>query len=596
MTRKLTRLLTAASALALVPAMALAQDATPAEAAKTAEGAVKAAEGTAAAGVAKVEAGKAEAGETKAKADATKADAEAKLKAAPDDVKAKAGVTKADAEAKAKTGKTEAEYAGKAKADAAKAKAKDAAKAKADAAEAKAKAAQAAALSSVGTTRWPAFHVGASLGGHLVITDWGAATAEDDTGLYVSPGHSFLTRLRLGAQFTDIFAVEGSLTWLPIEADGESQNAFAYDVGALLFFNDGTWRPFFGLGVGMYHFPSGEKRDGETIPSPVIDESDIDPLFWYGLGLRAMATDAIALRADLRHLYTDGLKPEGPGIDSNFEVSVGVDFIWGGVKPAPVKDADGDGVADSSDRCVDVAGPASNAGCPPDKDGDGVLDKDDACIDTAGLKSLNGCPDADSDGIKDADDACPAVAGIAAMKGCPDADGDGITDADDRCPKIKGTADFKGCVDTDGDTVADPDDLCPSVKGPVDRKGCPPPPKEIKEQFSGSIEGILFETGSAELKAESQKTIDEAAAVLIKYGDLSLTVEGHTDSVGKAEPNKTLSQDRADAVKAALVAKGVQGDRITATGFGEEKPVASNRTKKGRAQNRRIEFSIAQPK
>ncbi len=446
------------------------------------------------------------------------------------------------------------------------------------------------------TSRWPAWHVGLSAGGHLVITDWGAATADEDTGLYVSPDHSPLLRLRFGGQFTDLLAIEGSVGYIPLSAAGEDHTALEYDVGALLFFSNGTWRPFFGIGAGVYHFPNGEKREEVAGgPANIVDSSDVDPMFWYGLGLRAMATDWFAVRGDVRHIYTDGLEPDGPSIASNFEVSLGVDFLFGGVEPPPPSDGDGDGVADKADKCPDAAGPAENNGCPLDTDGDGVNDADDACPDVAGTQSMKGCPDKDGDGVADQADQCPDVAGTAELNGCLDSDGDGLLDGDDRCPKQKGDKKFKGCPDTDDDGIPDFEDPCPEIKGPKTRKGCPEPPKEIQEKFSGSIEGIYFESGSADLKAESQPVLDEAAGIMKKYGDLKLEIDGHTDDVGKDDTNLKLSQDRADSVKKALTDKGVAADRMKATGYGETKPVAKGRSSKARAKNRRIEFKIVQP-
>ena len=71
-----------------------------------------------------------------------------------------------------------------------------------------------------------------------------------------------------------------------------------------------------------------------------------------------------------------------------------------------------------------------------------------------------------------------------------------------------------------------------------------------------------------------------------------IEVEGHTDNVGKAEVNKKLSQKRADAVKDYLIKKGIEADRLSAIGYGSEQPIADNKTKEGRAQNRRVEFKI----
>jgi OmpA-OmpF porin, OOP family len=103
-------------------------------------------------------------------------------------------------------------------------------------------------------------------------------------------------------------------------------------------------------------------------------------------------------------------------------------------------------------------------------------------------------------------------------------------------------------------------------------------------------QGILFATGKADLQPESRPVLKEIASTLKKYGDLKVLIEGHTDNVGSAASNLTLSDARAAAVKAALVAEfGVDGGRLTTRGFGDTKPSAPNTTAIGRAQNRRVE-------
>ena len=104
-------------------------------------------------------------------------------------------------------------------------------------------------------------------------------------------------------------------------------------------------------------------------------------------------------------------------------------------------------------------------------------------------------------------------------------------------------------------------------------------------------QGILFTTGKAELQPESQPVLKEIAATLKKYDNLKILIEGHTDNVGTAASNLSLSDARAAAVKAALVSGfGIDGGRLTTKGFGDTKPAASNGTAVGRAQNRRVEI------
>lgn len=101
---------------------------------------------------------------------------------------------------------------------------------------------------------------------------------------------------------------------------------------------------------------------------------------------------------------------------------------------------------------------------------------------------------------------------------------------------------------------------------------------------------INFDTGKAELKADGKATVAEIAAMLKSSPSLSIAVEGHTDNVGQAAANKTLSEQRARSVMNAIVAAGIDAKRLSAAGFGQERPVADNRSEDGRAKNRRVEL------
>jgi outer membrane protein OmpA-like peptidoglycan-associated protein len=101
---------------------------------------------------------------------------------------------------------------------------------------------------------------------------------------------------------------------------------------------------------------------------------------------------------------------------------------------------------------------------------------------------------------------------------------------------------------------------------------------------------ILFETGKSQIQAESLTIVDQIFELLHSDPSLKISVEGHTDNVGDAAGNKKLSTDRAKSVMNALIAKGIEASRLTSTGWGQEKPVADNRTEEGRASNRRVEI------
>jgi len=301
-----------------------------------------------------------------------------------------------------------------------------------------------------------------------------------------------------------------------------------------------------------------------------------------GIGASYWFTDNIgfSLQTSYKHAFEDyGVK--------HFQHLAGISIKFGGT------DTDGDGIYDKDDACPEVAGLEAFNGCP-DADGDGIEDGKDSCPNEAGSKEMNGCPDADGDGIADKDDACPNEAGIAALAGCPDADGDGVADKDDACPSEAGPAENKGCPwpDSDSDGVLDKDDQCPDVAGTVANKGCPEVTEEVQKQLNDYARTILFDTGRASLKTESVSVFVDIIKILNEYPTAKFTVEGHTDSVGSEKTNQSLSDKRANSVRDFLVKEGIGADRLTAIGYGEAKPIATNANRAGRAQNRRVEINL----
>jgi outer membrane protein OmpA-like peptidoglycan-associated protein len=237
----------------------------------------------------------------------------------------------------------------------------------------------------------------------------------------------------------------------------------------------------------------------------------------------------------------------------------------------------------------------------PDSDKDGVLDYLDKCPNTpAGRKvDAQGCElDADGDGVVDGLEKCPGTPAGRKVdaQGCElDADGDGVVDGLDKCP---GTAagrkvNAQGCeLDTDGDGVVDSLDKCPTIHAKT-ADGCPAPvvePAPAAPPQKLVLGDVLFDTNEATLTESSVETLDKAAASLKEWGDVKVEVAGYTDSRGTDEHNEKLSLHRADAVRTYLIGKGVAADRLTAKGYGESNPVASNDTVEGRTENRRVEL------
>jgi OmpA-OmpF porin, OOP family len=307
-----------------------------------------------------------------------------------------------------------------------------------------------------------------------------------------------------------------------------------------------------------------------------------------GLGLTFWFSETVglSLQSTYKHSFEDG-DDRATGVPSHLQHFAGLTFKFGG------KDTDGDGIYDKYDACPEVAGPKELNGCP-DTDGDGILDKDDACVTEKGLAEFQGCPDRDGDGVADKDDACPDEAGLKTFGGCPDTDGDGIQDKEDKCPTVKGPKDNKGCPwpDTDGDSVLDKDDRCPDVKGTVANNGCPEISEEQINRLNAYAKTILFNSGKSTFKQETYAVLQSITAILKEYPTSRFSIEGHTDSDGKDAMNQQLSEDRAAAVKNYLIENGIAAGRLSSAGFGEGSPIDTNKTAKGKANNRRVEVKL----
>ena len=309
-----------------------------------------------------------------------------------------------------------------------------------------------------------------------------------------------------------------------------------------------------------------------------------------GAGVSYAVSDKVHLK--LNTIYRHNKKNNGivsyvPEIIPHFQHNLSVAINFGG------KDTDKDGVYDRHDDCPSVPGLPEFNGCPDD-DGDGIENSKDACPNAAGLLEFNGCPDSDGDGIADPNDACPDVAGLAKFNGCPDSDGDGIEDGKDACPNAAGPRKFNGCPDSDGDGIADPNDKCPNEAGPSDNSGCPNPTAEAIEKLNELGAVVQFELNKSNLRDDAIELLLSVYEIMAKYGNTNFLIEGHTDSSGPKAFNKKLSLERAENVKSHLVSKGVEGDRLSTAGFGEDNPKESNNTRKGRIANRRVEFKVVE--
>lgn len=179
----------------------------------------------------------------------------------------------------------------------------------------------------------------------------------------------------------------------------------------------------------------------------------------------------------------------------------------------------------------------------------------------------------------------------APVTGPGDADGDGVTDDIDQCPRTPANAsvDARGCaIDSDKDGVPDYKDACPGTDQPgarIDSRGCY---EMLKETVSVEL-NVQFDFDSAAARPGHRAEVKRVYDFMRQYPQTKVTIEGHTDSRGSAEYNKNLSQRRANTIAEMLTSDfNVEADRVSAIGYGEERPVASNDTDEGRQDNRRV--------
>ena len=242
----------------------------------------------------------------------------------------------------------------------------------------------------------------------------------------------------------------------------------------------------------------------------------------------------------------------------------------------PLKaDSDGDGLSDGDEILKYHTDPMK-----ADTDGDGLSDGDEVLT----YKTDPSKADTDGDGLSDGDE-------VTKYKTNPlnvDTDGDGLND-NDEVTKYKSDPTK---ADTDGGSVNDGTEVARGTDPLNPADDVPPKKEELKVEVGKAIvlEGIVFATGKSDISSESEANLEKAYNTLEQNPDISVEIRGYTDNVGKKAANMKLSQSRAEAVKAWLVKKGIAADRITAKGFGPDNPIADNKTKEGRAQNRRIEF------
>ena len=337
--------------------------------------------------------------------------------------------------------------------------------------------------------------------------------------------------------------------------------------------------PYVVAGAGaVYSMPRGNGGD-----LGIFDFKQMDFALFGGLGIKFVITSYLDLEVQSGLLYPfndsyDGTMGETiPADDDKYndrflQSHIGIVYKFKGKR---LKDTDGDGVSNRIDKCP---------GTP-----EGVVVDD------------NGCPvDSDLDGIPDYLDDCPQIAGLRFFQGCPDTDGDGVKDELDKCPdtpeNLLVTPD--GCpLDIDLDGIYDYEDKCPTIPGKESNNGCPEeekgePTEDMRDWFALVSENIHFEYNKSELTAESMKTLNDIIIILDKHIDYKLEISAFADSRGREAYNLDLSEKRAKVTKDYIISQGIDENRISAMGYGESEPIATNMYEWGRRINRRIEFVV----
>jgi outer membrane protein OmpA-like peptidoglycan-associated protein len=203
-----------------------------------------------------------------------------------------------------------------------------------------------------------------------------------------------------------------------------------------------------------------------------------------------------------------------------------------------------------------------------------------------------------------------AFAGIRWTPTSHDKDHDGVPDGDDKCPDVPedrdGDRDRDGCpeedADDDHDGVSNANDDCPNQKETIngfqDEDGCPDPGDRRVIYEDGKVrvlDNVRFRSGSAEIDPESYTLLDQVALTLKANDDIErIRVEGHTDDTGPRDVNVRLSKARANSVRDYLIRRGVSPKRLTAEGYGPDKPLVNGTDEAARGKNRRVEFIIDQ--
>jgi OOP family OmpA-OmpF porin len=376
--------------------------------------------------------------------------------------------------------------------------------------------------------------------------------------------NSWTAGVRAGYNFTKNLGVEGYFNYILTETtpfewnpNGDNARIGGYGIEGLYhFFPQSHVVPFLAVGIGGIHY---DFENSGNMNKLSVDYGGGVKLFFPDSVAKFFLADDVALRADVRHIL--------PLNDryNDFLYTAGISFSFGG-KDKKCVDSDGDGVCDYLDKCPNtpIGVAVDRDGCPLDSDEDGVPDYLDKCPDTPKgcVVDKNGCPiDSDKDGVPDCLDKCPDTPKgcIVDKDGCPlDSDKDGVNDCLDKCPNTPA-----GAI--------------------VDKDGC------MHEKITMNL-NVEFDYDKSDVKDKYNGEIKKVTDFMKEFPKTTAVIEGHTDSTGSNEYNQKLSERRANSVRQYIIKNfGIKASRLTATGYGETKPIATNDTDEGRQRNRRVQ-------
>ena len=449
--------------------------------------------------------------------------------------------------------------------------------------------------------------IGGMAGVHLFNqnSELGVADRPDAT----SQRNSVLTGIRIGVFVLERLGVEAEFGVIPTVARESEFTVVDLTYRAHVVVQlratarAGELIPFVLAGAGALTIVHSRNTYYANDPARNIGK-DTDAAYYVGGGVKLRLGAQWGARADVRVLAvpsSDNTLPPDPGLRRttvDFEAMLSLYADLGREEPPrssvpapppPIDDdPDRDQVRGAADQCPrdpeDQDAYLDDDGCPdPDNDVDGIADGQDRCAteaeDRDGWQDDDGCPerDNDSDGIVDNMDACP-------------------TEAEDR----DGFEDSDGCIDrdNDGDGVTDAADTCggmaETTNGYRDDDGCPDTVPGRLARLTAQRPAINFRINTAELSPLSRRVLDTAVAVLVELPEVRIEIRAHTDG----KDSGPLSQQRAEAVRAYLIQRGIDGSRLTAKGYGDTTPLESLAGLTGRkltavrAKNRRIELKL----